>query len=46
MGSTGSTDAQGGGTSHSHSLSGTPGGTVGAVTLNVRYANIIICSKN
>jgi hypothetical protein len=27
-------------------LSGTVGGSVGAVTLNVRYANIIICSKN
>jgi hypothetical protein len=40
------TDAQGGGGSHSHSLSGTPGGTVGAVTLNVRYANMILCSKN
>lgn len=40
------TGAQGGGTSHSHSLSGVPGGTVGTVTLNVRYANIIICSKN
>ena len=40
------TDATGGGGSHSHSLTGTPGGTVGTVTLNVRYANIIICSKN
>jgi hypothetical protein len=45
-GSDNDTGAQGGGTSHSHSLSGVPGGTVGAVTLNVRYANIIICSKN
>jgi hypothetical protein len=27
-------------------LTGTVGGSVGAVTLNVRYANIIICSKN
>ena len=41
--STGSTGSSG---SHSHAISGTPGGTVGAVTLNVRYANIIICSKN
>lgn len=53
-----STQNSGGGTSHTHSLSGAPsltgsvsltgtvGGTVGAVTLNVRYANIIICSKN
>jgi hypothetical protein len=40
------TNATGGGGSHSHSISGTPSGTVGAVTLNVRYANIIICSKN
>jgi hypothetical protein len=45
-GGSSTTDAQGGGGSHSHSISGTPGGTVGAVTLNVRYANIIICSKN
>jgi hypothetical protein len=38
--------AEGSGGSHSHSITGTPSGTVGAVTLNVRYANIIICSKN
>lgn len=41
-----STGNEGGGGSHSHSLTGAPGGTVGAVTLNVRYANVIICSKN
>lgn len=40
------TNATGGGGSHTHSISGTPGGTVGSVTLNVRYANIILCSKN
>jgi len=33
-----STGAAGGGGSHTHSM--------GAVTLNVRYANIIICTKN
>ena len=44
--STLTTDAAGGGGSHSHALTGTPSGTVSAVTLNVRYANIIICSKN
>lgn len=38
------TGAQGGGGSHTHSFSGS--GTSSAVTLNVRYANIIICSKN
>jgi hypothetical protein len=41
-----SLSSAGGGGSHTHGLTGTPGGTVGAVTLNVRYANIIICSKN
>jgi hypothetical protein len=45
-GSTFNTGSAGGGGSHTHALSGTPGGTVGAVTLNVLYANIIICSKN
>ena len=35
------TGAEGGGGSHNHSFSGS-----GSVTLNVRYANIIICSKN
>ena len=34
----------GGGGSHSHSLSGSA--TSSAITLNVQYANIIICSKN
>jgi len=38
------TGATGGGGSHDHSFSGS--GTSSAVTLNVRYANIIICSKN
>jgi hypothetical protein len=37
------TDSQGGGGSHTHSFSG---GGSGSITLNVRYANIIICSKN
>jgi hypothetical protein len=41
-----STDGAGSSTSHSHALSGTPGGTVSAVTLNVKYANMILCSKN
>jgi len=36
--------ATGGGGSHSHSLSGSA--TSSAITLNVQYANIIICSKN
>lgn len=34
----------GGGGSHIHSISGSA--TSSAITLNVRYANIIICSKN
>jgi hypothetical protein len=34
----------GGGSSHSHSLSGSA--TSSAITLNVQYANFIICSKN
>ena len=38
--------ATGGGGSHTHSFSGSGSGTSSAVTLNVRYANIIICSKN
>lgn len=38
------TGAQGGGGSHTHSISGSA--TSSAITLNVRYANIIICSKN
>jgi len=40
------TDYQGGGGSHSHSFSGSGSGSSSAVVLNVRYANIIICSKN
>jgi len=36
----------GGGGSHTHTFSGSGSGTSSAVTLNVRYANIIICSKN
>ena len=39
-----STDYTGGGGSHTHSISGSA--TSSAITLNVRYANIIICSKN
>ena len=39
-----STDSQGGGGSHTHSFSGSA--TSSAITLNVRYANVIICSKN
>ena len=38
------TSATGGGGSHSHSISGSA--TSSAITLNVRYANIILCSKN
>jgi len=40
------TNSTGGGGSHTHSFSGSGSGTSSAVTLNVRYANIIICSKN
>lgn len=41
------TDSQGGGGSHTHSFSGSVSTiTSSAITLNVRYANIIICSKN
>lgn len=37
----------GGGGSHTHSFSGSIGTiTSSAITLNVRYANIILCSKN
>ena len=36
----------GDGGSHTHSFSGSGSGTSSAVTLNVRYANIILCSKN
>jgi hypothetical protein len=38
------TGGAGGGGSHSHTISGSA--TSSAITLNVRYANIIICSKN
>lgn len=38
------TSAQGGGGSHTHSFSGS--GSSSVITLNVRYANIIICTKN
>lgn len=39
-----STGATGGGGSHTHTISGSA--TSSAITLNVRYANIILCSKN
>jgi hypothetical protein len=39
-----STNAQGGGGSHTHSISGSA--TSSAIALNVQYANVIICSKN
>ena len=41
-----STSNAGGGGSHTHSISGSATGSSTAVTLNVQYANIIICSKN
>jgi len=41
---TGNSGATGGGGSHTHSISGSA--TSSAITLNVQYANIIICSKN
>lgn len=37
-------NSEGGGGSHTHSISGSPSSS--AITLNVRYANTIICSKN
>jgi hypothetical protein len=40
----GNTDAQGGGGSHTHSLSGSA--TSSAITLNVLYQNHILCTKN
>lgn len=40
------TGSQGGGGSHTHSISGSATGSSSAITLNVQYANIIICSKN
>jgi hypothetical protein len=36
--------AEGGGGSHTHSISGTP--TSSAITLNVQYIDIILCSRN
>jgi microcystin-dependent protein len=36
----------GGGGSHTHSFSGSGSGTSSAVTLNVQYIDIILCSKN
>lgn len=40
-------DSTGGGGSHTHSFSGSiTGFSASAITLNVRYANIIICTKN
>jgi len=41
---TSGTGSTGGGGSHSHTISGSA--TSSAITLNVLYANIIICSKN
>ena len=38
------TTSVGGGGSHTHSISGSA--TSSAITLNVQYANIILCSKN
>jgi hypothetical protein len=41
------TNNEGGGGSHTHSFSGSVSAiTSSAITLNVRYVNIIICSKN
>lgn len=36
----------GGGGSHTHSISGSATGSSSAITLNVQYANHILCSKN
>ena len=38
------TGAAGGGGSHTHAISGSASSS--AITLNVQYANVIICSKN
>ena len=40
------TGSAGGGGSHTHSFSGSGSGTSSAVTLNVQYIDIILCSKN
>jgi hypothetical protein len=42
----GNTGSTGGGGSHDHSFSGSGSGTSSAVTLNVQYIDIILCSKN
>jgi len=42
----GNTGSTGGGGSHTHSFSGSGSGTSSAVTLNVQYIDIILCSKN
>jgi len=44
--STSSTNNTGGGGSHNHSISGSATGSSSAITLNVQYANHILCSKN
>jgi len=44
--SDGFTASTGGGGSHNHSFSGSGSGTSSAVTLNVQYIDIILCSKN
>jgi hypothetical protein len=38
--------SEGGGGSHTHSFSSSGSGTSSAVTLNVQYIDIILCSKN
>ena len=40
------TSSTGGGGSHNHSFSGSGSGTSSAVTLNVQYIDIILCSKD
>jgi hypothetical protein len=40
------TSSTGGNGSHTHSFSGSGSGTSSAVTLNVQYIDIILCSKN
>lgn len=44
--SSGTTGAEGGGSSHSHSMSGSASATSSAINLNVRYADAIIASKD
>lgn len=43
---TSTTGSTGGGGSHTHSIAGSATGSSSAITLNVLYANVIICSKN